>query len=247
MKAMIFAAGLGTRLRPLTNNKPKALVEVNGLTLLEINIRRLIKYGFNEIIVNVHYFAEQIEDFLQKKDNFGIRIEISDERELLLETGGGLQHAAWFFDDGKPFLVYNVDILSNIDLHQLYQAQLANPDALATLAVRNRETSRYLAFSDDNYLCAWINKKTNTTRWGRLHDGIVHPYAFSGIHVIDPKIFPYMEKHERKAVYSITFCYLEAAKHYQICCYKDNDSIWLDVGKPEQLAKAKDIITQIDF
>jgi len=176
-------------------------------------------------------------------------MEVSDERKLLLETGGGLQHAAWFFDDAQPFLVHNVDVLSNLDLKKLYQAHLAYPDSLATLAVRNRQTSRYLLFDENQELHAWLNKKENTTVWGRMQDATinVHPYAFSGIHVIDPKIFSYMEKNERKPAYSIIPCYLEAAKQYNIRSFNHTDSIWLDVGKPDQLEKAKGIIDQIDF
>ena len=142
MKAMIFAAGLGTRLKPLTNDKPKALVTVNGTTLLELTINKLIQHGFNEIIINIHYFGNQIIDFLKSKNNFNISITISDESELLLDTGGGLKKTAYFFNDNKPFLVHNVDIVSEINLTELY-AQHLQSDAIATLAVKNRKSSRY--------------------------------------------------------------------------------------------------------
>ena len=152
MKAMIFAAGLGTRLKPLTDTMPKALVPIAGKPLLEHIITKLIAAGFDEIIVNVHHFADQIVDFLKSKNNFGIRIEISDETDLLLETGGGIKHASAFFDDGKPFLVHNVDILSNLDLSDFYQTSLKN-NGLATLLVSERNSSRYFLFDDNAKLC----------------------------------------------------------------------------------------------
>ncbi len=148
---MIFAAGLGTRLKPLTDNLPKALVPINGKPLLEHVMLKLIASGFDEIIVNVHHFSQQIIDFLAAKNNFGIRIEISDESNLLLETGGGIKKAACFFDDNAPFLVHNVDILSDIDLHQFYNQSLLN-NSLATLLVSNRTSSRYLLFDTHNNL-----------------------------------------------------------------------------------------------
>ncbi|MGB1243748.1 MAG: sugar phosphate nucleotidyltransferase, partial [Chitinophagales bacterium] len=167
MKAMIFAAGLGTRLRPLTNDKPKALVEVNGKPLLEIVILQLKRYGFRDIVVNVHYFAKQIIRFLEAKNNFGIHIQISDESDLLLETGGGLQKAKHFLcSDDEPFLVHNVDILSDINLKALYQSHLEG-SPLATLVVRNRKTSRYLLFDETNRLCGWKNVKTGEVRMMR--------------------------------------------------------------------------------
>ncbi len=163
---MLFAAGLGTRLRPLTDDRPKALVEVNGTPLLEIAIHRLIVAGCREIIVNVHHFAEQIIGFLKKNDHFGIRIAISDEREALLETGGGLKKAAWFFDDEKPFLVCNTDVLTNLDLQKFYQKHLES-GALATLAVRNRPSSRSFLFDETMRLTGWQNTKTGETRWSK--------------------------------------------------------------------------------
>ena len=152
MKAMIFAAGLGTRLKPITDSIPKAMVPINGKPLLQLVLEKLKVAGFNEIIVNVHHFPELIIDFLKQNSNFGIRIEISDERDVLLDTGGAIRKAAWFFDDGKPFLVHNVDILSNLNLGDLYHQHLTtNP--LATLVVSERDTFRYLLFNGDNRLC----------------------------------------------------------------------------------------------
>ena len=149
MRAMILAAGLGTRLKPLTENKPKALVEIKGVPLLEIVIINLIKNGFTDIIINVHHFANQIIEFLKLKNNFNVNIEISDEINKILDTGGGIYHAKWFLEKSKAFLVYNVDIISDINLVELYNAHLQS-DSIATLATKNRETSRQLLFDKDN-------------------------------------------------------------------------------------------------
>lgn len=235
---MIFAAGLGTRLRPLTNDRPKALVEVNGKPLLEIVILQLKRYGFRDIIVNVHYFAKQIIRFLEAKNNFGINIQISDESDLLLETGGGLQKAKPFLcSNNEPFLVHNVDILSDINLAALYQNHLESKP-LATLVVRNRKTSRYLLFDEANRLCGWQNTKTGEVRMMRemLPSLQAKALAFSGIHVISPQIFEYMPADE--SVFSIIETYLQAAKKKTLLAYPSDDSNWLDVGKPESLAQA---------
>lgn len=241
MKAMIFAAGLGTRLRPLTNDRPKALVEVNDMPLLEIVIRRLKHFGFQDIIINIHHFGDLIVDFLKKKNNFGIKIEISDERDLLLETGGGLKKAAWFFDKETPFLVCNADILTDLDLKKFYDFHLKN-NGLATLAVRNRPTSRYLLFDENNHeLAGWTNEKTGEYKWSKLTQKVLKR-AFSGIHIIDPKIFELMPNKDK---FSIIEVYLEAAKNHSIFGYLHDEDIWLDVGKPESLAKAKGIISSV--
>ncbi len=231
---MIFAAGLGTRLGPLTDDKPKALVTIKGKPLLEIVIERLIHYGFDQIIVNVHHFADLVEAFLLSKAHFGINITISDERKLLLDTGGGLQHASWFFDDHKPFLVHNVDIISTLDLGQLYEYHLAS-NALASLASRDRSSSRYLLYDQQLQLCGWKNVRTGETRMSRPVDNL-QPYAFSGIHVIDPKIFPLIRQ---SGVFSIIEVYLALAKNHLIQAYPHTEDEWLDVGKPENLSKAE--------
>ncbi|MFK7907222.1 MAG: NDP-sugar synthase [Chitinophagales bacterium] len=247
MKAMIFAAGLGTRLRPLTNHKPKALVEVNGTPLLEIVIQRLKQHGFTNIVVNVHYFAKQIIRFLEAKNHFDIQISISDETGLLLETGGGLLKAKPFFEgkDNEPFLVHNVDILSDIDLATLYQSHLQN-NPLATLVVRNRKTSRYLLFDEKNQMCGWKNVKTGEVRMMRDSALSLEPkaLAFSGIHVISPSIFQYMP--EQESAFSIIETYLQAAKTQKIMAYPSDDSNWLDVGKPESLAQAEVLIKNLN-
>lgn len=236
---MIFAAGLGTRLRPLTNDKPKALVEVNGKPLLEIVIQRLKQYGFTDIVVNVHYFSEQIVRFLKAKNNFDINIQISDESDLLLETGGGLQKAkAFLCSNDEPFLVHNVDILSDINLTALYKSHLENKP-LATLVVRNRRTSRYLLFDETNRLCGWKNVKTDEIRIVRESSPSfkLKALAFSGIHVLSPRIFDFMPVKLGK--FSIIETYLKAAKSEGLLAYHSDDSQWLDVGKPESLEKAE--------
>ncbi len=234
MKAMILAAGLGTRLRPLTNDKPKALVEVHGKTLLEIAISRLSKAGFHEIVINVHHFADQIIDFIESKDRFGIQLTISDERDKLLETGGGIKKAAPFLNGDKAFLVCNVDIISDIDLSEMYHSHLRS-GALATLAVRQRETSRYLLFNHHNNLSGWKNTKTEESIIVRNSQKKFKELAFSGIHIIQPSIFRYMNQEGK---FSIIETYLDLAKKHKIKAYSHNEGYWLDVGKPEQLEKA---------
>lgn len=234
MKALIFAAGLGTRLRPLTNDKPKAMVDLKGKPLLQHVIEKLIENGFDEIIVNVHHFADLIIDFLKSKNNFGIRIEISDERDFLLDTGGGLKKAQHFFDDGKPFLVHNVDILSEIDLKELYQKQL-NSTAIATLAVKNRNTSRYLLFDKNEKLSGWINEKTQETKPKDFDISAFQKWAFSGIQVIDPKIFQFIHQTGK---FSIIEIYLDLMQKETIQAYPHDSVFLMDLGKPENLQAA---------
>src|ERR1700719_3841477 len=190
MKAMVLAAGLGTRLRPLTNDRPKALVEIAGRTLLEITLARLRSFGVREVIVNVHHFADQIVEYLKVKANFGMRIEISRE-EVLLDTGGGLKKAAWFFlEDSarpdEPFLLHNVDVISTIDFAKMVQAHKAN-QALATLAVQKRESSRQLLFDEHLQLCG---RRTGLDREPGIVRASPHlePLAFSGIHVMSLRL-----------------------------------------------------------
>jgi NDP-sugar pyrophosphorylase family protein len=238
MKAMILAAGLGTRLRPLTNDRPKALVEVAGHTLLEITLRRLASFGIREVIVNVHHFADSVIEYLQKNHNFGLRIEISREDDLLLDTGGGLKKAAWFFleDDGhEPFLLYNVDVISTIDLRRMLQFHREN-NALATLAVQPRDTSRRLLFDSDSQLCG--------RQTGKEAPDIVRPtsettsLAFSGIHVISPELLGMISE---QGVFSIITTYLRlAALGHRILGFRADEYYWRDLGKPEHIAQATD-------
>jgi len=231
MKAMILAAGNGTRLMPLTNNKPKALVEIKGIPLLEIVIKRLIKFGFKDLIINVHHFAHQIIDFLNKNENFGIKIQISDETEKLLDTGGGIIHAKTFFNDGNPFLVYNVDILSDINLNELIEFHCQH-NQIATLAVKDRLTKRYLLFDEENILCEWQNIHTGMRKVSRKPKGNLKLLAYSGIQVLNPEIFDLIEE---KGVFSIMDVYLRLAKSYNIRAFDHGDTIWFDMGRYKQV------------
>jgi NDP-sugar pyrophosphorylase family protein len=238
MKAMILAAGLGTRLRPLTDNRPKALVEIAGRTLLEITLSRLRAFGISEVIINVHHFADIVIEYLKANHNFGMRIEVSRE-EVLLDTGGGLKKAAWFFlEDStrldEPFILHNVDVISNIDLRRLVQFHSEN-HALATLAVQARETSRYLLFDDHLQLCG--------RRLGRDQKPEIvqpsthlHSFAFSGIHVISPRLLPMLTE---DGVFSIITSYLRlAAQGEKILAFRADDYYWRDLGRPDDLTLA---------
>jgi NDP-sugar pyrophosphorylase family protein len=234
---MILAAGLGTRLRPLTDNKPKALVAVGGRSLLEITLARLRTLGITKVIVNVHHFAEMMEAYLREKNNFGIRVEVSRE-DVLLDTGGGLKKAAWFFmEDGgdEPFLLHNVDVISTIDLKQIVEEHNRN-GALATLAVQERKSSRQLLFDERGQLCG--------RRIGRNPvDEIVRPakrlqpLAFSGIHVISPRLLELMTE---DGVFSIIETYLRlAATSERIQAFRADQYYWRDLGKPESIQQAE--------
>lgn len=237
MKAMIFAAGLGTRLKPLTDSLPKALVPIAGRPLLEHVILKLKTAGFDEIIVNVHHFPDQIIDFLKANDNFGIRIEVSDERELLLDTGGGIRKAAWFFDDGKPFLVHNVDILSNVNLNELYNQHLRT-NSLATLVVSQRDTFRYLLFDDNLRLSGWINEKTGETKPVGLQNAEQYnKLAFSGIQMLSPDVFNLMENFQPQ--FPIMDFYLSNAESKTISGFVPQNYSMLDVGKLNVLDEAE--------
>ena len=240
MKAMIFAAGLGTRLKPLTDHMPKALVPVAGKPMLEHVIGKLKAAGFDEIVINVHHFANQIIDFLKEKDYFGIQIWISDETEELLDTGGGIKKAAHFFDE--PFLVHNADILSNVDLKALYEYHLASEND-ATLLVSPRKTVRYLLFDEGNRLCGWVNKDTLQTKpEGFIYQPEVQKeYAFGGIHIISPTLFRYMGD-EWTGKFSIMDFYLKTCDIAKLGAYAKEDLQLIDIGKPETLAKAEDFI-----
>jgi NDP-sugar pyrophosphorylase family protein len=237
MKAMILAAGLGTRLRPLTNDRPKALVEIAGHTLLEITIARLKQFGVREIIVNAHHFADKMIEYLQSRDNFGIRIEVSRE-DVLLDTGGGLKKAAWFFlEDGAdagPFIVHNVDVISDIDLAQLV-AHHQQQRALATLAVQQRETSRYLLFDGQMQLCGRRYVKENKTEIARSTEQ-QQELAFTGIHVVSPRLLTMIDE---EGIFSIIQTYLRlAGTGEKIIGSRVDGAYWRDLGKPENVAKA---------
>jgi len=244
MKAMILAAGLGTRLRPLTDHRPKALVEIAGHTMLEITLSRLRAFGIREVIVNVHHFADMIVEYLKTNHNFGMRIEVSRE-EVLLDTGGGLKKAAWFFLEdsgalGEPFVLHNVDVLSTIDLRRMAQFH-SEHQALATLAVKNREASRYLLFDERLQLCGrQAGRDGEPELVGSLPP--VQALAFCGIHVISPRILAMMPEED---VFSIIDCYLRiAAEEEQIVAFRADEDYWRDLGSPDNLSQAAQDLTQ---
>lgn len=238
MKAMIFAAGLGARLKPITNDRPKALAEIHGTPLLEIIIRRLINYGFDEIIINVHHYAEMVLEFLESKNNFGINLQISDETDQLLDTGGGLKKASWFFDDNEPFLVHNVDTLTDIDLLDYYNYHKQN-NALATLLVRHRQGSRFFLFDESTRLCGWENIISKEKIIVSNQNIKLEQIAFSCLHVIHPSIFKLIDE---EGCFSIIDVYLRLAESHKIMGYVDDASFWLDVGTPEKLQRGEDEI-----
>lgn len=235
---MIFAAGLGTRLKPLTDTMPKALVPVGGKPLLQHTLEKLKLSGFDEIIINVHHFAEQIIDFVEQKNHFGIRIVFSDEREMLLDTGGGIKKASWFFDDDQPFLVHNVDILSNIDLHDLYAFHLKTHSP-ATLVCSRRQTSRYLLFDGENHLKGWINEKTGEVKspFPNFDPKVHQKLAFSGIHMLQPVVFHYMKNFPDQ--FSIIDFYLSICNGDAPSCLIPKNLQLIDVGKPDSLSEAE--------
>lgn len=238
MKAMIFAAGLGTRLRPLTNDRPKALVEVHGKTLLQHAIEHLKSFGITNIVINIHHFGQKVLDLLEKHQNFGCELTVSDERDVLLETGGGLKKAAQYFKKESAVLVYNVDVLSNINLEKMLKYHYQH-QALATLATRNRQSSRYLLFDKNQTLCGWTNTKTNEVKRMRSTP-ITHHYAFSGIHIINPQLLNLMTQEGK---FSIITTYLNLASEHKIIAYPHDSDYWFDVGKPERLHAAIDFLS----
>jgi NDP-sugar pyrophosphorylase family protein len=239
VKAMVLAAGLGTRLRPLTDDRPKALVEINGRTLLEITLARLRRFGVRDVIINAHHFADVLVHYLEQHKNFGMHIEISREDDLLLDTGGGLKQAAKFFlrDSGDaPFILHNVDVLSTIDLHEMLAVHRKH-DALATLAVRDRKSSRLLLFDSHSELCGRQITKDNTPSTEMVRPcPHPHPLAFCGIHVISPRLLRLMREH---GVFSIIDVYLRlAGAGEKIRCFRADEYYWRDLGRPEHLAQA---------
>jgi NDP-sugar pyrophosphorylase family protein len=241
---MILAAGLGTRLRPLTDDRPKALVKVGGRTMLEITLSRLRGFGIHDVIINVHYLADMILEYLQENGNFGMHIEISRE-DVLLDTGGGLKKAAAFFleDHRTPFILHNVDVISNIDIRRMMQFHTESR-AIATLAAQDRETSRYLLFDERNQLCG--------RRAGRdQKDELVGPWkpsqplGFSGIHVICPRFFELLQE---DGAFSIIDAYLRlAAQGQKIIAFRADESYWRDMGRPDDVLQAAHDLKQQTF
>ena len=239
MRAMILAAGLGTRLRPLTNDRPKALVEIGGRTLLEITLTRLAAFGVREVIINVHHFADLVIQYLKTKDNFGFQVEISRE-ELLLDTGGGLKKASWFFlqDPNRldePFVLHNVDVVSTIDFQRIAKFHVDN-QALATLAVQERESSRHLLFDEQGELCGRRIGRDQEPELVRSSPN-PQPLAFSGIHIISPRLLPQMTE---EGVFSIIATYLRlAGQGEKILAFRADEYYWRDLGKLEDLQHAE--------
>ena len=234
MKAMILAAGLGTRLKPFTEHHPKALALVNGRSLLQRNIEYLQGFGIKELIVNVHHFAEQVIEAVDKNNGWGSTVTISDETAAVLETGGGLQKAGWYFEGETDFVLMNTDILTNLNLQQMihYHRQ---QHSLATLATTNRQTSRFFLFDEQNILCGWRNTKTGEEKISRAAETL-YQKAFSGIHVINTRLLPLLQ---REGKYSMVDVYLQLAKNHLIQSFDHSGSLLIDVGKPESIAAAE--------
>jgi NDP-sugar pyrophosphorylase family protein len=238
-KALIFAAGLGSRLKPITDTIPKALVKVAGKTLLEHALLHLQKYGITEVVVNVHHHAEQVIQHVKELSKYNIQIHISDERDKLLETGGGLKKAASFFKDEPFFIAYNVDILSNLNLSELLDYH-RKEQTLATLVVRSRKTNRYFLFNERSELCGWKNMQNNEIRLTSTKIQKLKPFAFSGIQVINSEMLPLLQTWGD--VFSITDVYIKLCAFYKIKAFMDNSSLWMDVGTPEKLEEANKVI-----
>ncbi len=246
MKAMIFAAGLGTRLKPLTDTMPKALVSVGGRTLLEHVVTRLKAAGVREIVINVHHFADMIEDYVRQNDSFGIKVSFSDEREGLLETGGGVLKARKYLE-GAPFVVHNVDILSDLDLAGLMKE--TDGRTLAVLAVSDRPTSRYLLFDEDMMLAGWMNVKTGEVKspFGKIDPARYRAYAFSGIHCMAEVVFDAMDSLGFNGRFPVMDFYLKAAACYPVRGFLCKDLHLMDVGKLDTLDSAASFCMKYDI
>jgi MurNAc alpha-1-phosphate uridylyltransferase len=238
MKAMIFAAGLGKRLGKITETLPKALVDINGKSALHLAVERCTSYGFNDIIINVHHFADMVEEEVTRLNSIGFRISVSDERDMLLENGGGLYKAKCFFDN-KPFLLYNVDIISDLDLSELYTLHLQKK-GLATLAVRHRPGKRFIMIDGDGRLRGWRNIETGEEILaGVTTSSDLSVIAFSSMHIVEPEIFKYM----KEGKYSMIDLYLELAAEHEIFSLRHDDGYWVDVGTPESLEHVRQILS----
>lgn len=235
MKALIFAAGKGTRLKPFTDHHPKAMARVNGIPLLERNIKYLQSFGINDFVINVHHFGQQIVDFLKENNNFNAKIEISDEHAELLETGGGLVFARRFLDFGEDFLIMNADILTDMNITDFVNYHQKNKD-FATLAVSDRNSSRKLLFNEDMILRGWMNVQSGEQRLAEFNKGF-KALAFSGIHCINPEIF---NKIKRTGKFSIMEEYLDLMLTEKIHGYEHNARL-VDVGRPESVLEAEQI------
>lgn len=240
MKAMIFAAGLGTRLRPLTNDRPKALVEVGGVAMLERVITRLKSHGITEIVINIHHFGEKIIEFIKENNNFDITIHISDERDLLLDTGGGILKAQQWLDGNEPIIIHNADILTDFDLHKMVEQHI-NSNADATLLVADRKTARYFYIGENNRLNGWTNISTGEVKpadYIALNTDKLR--AFGGVHIVSPSIFSELQNYSTEPKFSITPFYIDRCKDLKIMGYTPNEKYqWHDIGKIESIAIAE--------
>lgn len=238
MDALVFAAGLGTRLRPLTDRRPKAMIEVGGVPMLERVARRLVAAGADRIIVNTHPFPEQIERFVAARDGFGVEVVFSHEKDAPLETGGGLRHAAPLLRGRAPFFMHNADILTDLDLGAMYRAH-GKSGALATLAVNDRETTRYLLF-DDAGLCGHEDTRSGSVSEARPARGAVRRWAFCGVHVAGPELPSLLTE---RGAFSIIEPYLRlAGAGYRILSHDIGDLVWVDIGSPEKLERAEEAV-----
>ena len=233
MKAMILAAGKGTRLGKISETIPKVLLDINGKTLLRLAVENCAASGFDDIIINVHYKADMVEEEIGKLKKDGFRITVSDERDLLLETGGGLWKAREFFDN-DPFLLCNADTITDLDLNRLFSFH-HEKGGLATLAVRNRPGKRYLLVNQDGLMKGWTNKQSGERIIACEEDEVLSEIAFSGRHIIEPEIFSYMSD----GVYTMTAVYLQLAGSHNINTYREDGGYWITVGTPEDLENAR--------
>ncbi len=247
MKAMIFAAGLGSRLGEITARIPKAMVEVGGEPMLKRVILKIKETGVSTIVINVHHFASQIEDYLKKNDNFGADIHISDERSLLLDTGGGLLKARHLLEGNEPILIHNVDILTDFDINRMLAVH-ESTKADATLLVDERKTSRYLLFNREMRMTGWKNIKDGEIKspWDNSIIQTSHPLAFGGVHIVSPKLFLPLSSYSSNYVFSITPFYTDMCASLNIMGYRPDETYeWHDIGKPESLSKAQNIVSKL--
>jgi NDP-sugar pyrophosphorylase family protein len=235
MQAMILAAGTGSRLKPLTNNTPKALIPLAGKPMIDYLVEKFIAAGVADIIINVHHLSDQIIRYFEKKPNFDVRITFSEE-SILLDTGGGLKKAGWFFEKDEPFILHNVDVYSTIDFNKMVDYHVKKNN-LATLAVRKRKTSRYLLFNSQQHLVGWQSLKENRIRWARKSEVNPESFSFLGIHVISPDIFSLLPEED---TFSIIDAYLQLAEQgYNIGAYPNEDDFWFDLGSFENIKAAE--------
>jgi len=242
MQALLLCAGLGTRMKHLTQDKPKALVLVNDKPLIAWNLEKLKKAGFTKVVVNVHHYADQIKDYLKGQDNFGLDIHISDESKELLNTGGAVKNALSLIDVSEPLLIHNVDIITDLDLVAMIAAHHES-QRVATLAVRTRKTSRYLMFEEETMqLTGWTNIVEGETKLSRISTLMVANYGFSGVHIVNKELFDFFPEEDS---FSIIDTYLEAARENDVYAYPHEEDAWFDVGKPESIELAERALSRM--